>query len=562
MQRIGRRRFLELAGWAALASVGGQWPGEAARAAEAPLSPLSGGSLPGASAPTLPLPLPGDNGNMAIMDGATRIVLAATETRRRPAGQEPPPPVMAFEAINAGRMVWNPTLLVPRGASLRVRLRNDLTSPTLLYWHGLTADWRMAGHPALMLAPGAESECRVTVHNRAGVYPYHSLAPGFSGRQSALGMAGLCIVGDEEELAALAALDIEPLGASGARTYRPTGPDAVPTDIPLMFQDQRTGRDGASVYAPTLDDRISGFIGTEVRVNGATHARLDMTTRRYRLRLVNMCNARVLHIGLSASGGDPRPFTLMGTDGGMLERPLPVQRLFLGPGERADILVDLQAAKTGDEMALVNLPFDPMRRAGGVSGSAGTPGEGEAARLLLLRVVQRVEYDRPMPVRLCEAPPMPPMPQPPPRRLVLSRGEDTGRPAWLLNGQPFALRHDTDAEPPADFPALRVAARGTEIWELVNDATSIPHALRLSGYMLRVLERSGSPTQVASLAVDTTGRSATDTGIKDTVLVWPGETVRVLVDFRDSPVGPQRAALYSRVLECLDDGMVQDVAIP
>lgn len=578
MRSIGRRRFLKLAGITALA--GATWalaptvPALAAQDATAPrpVTPVAVPPPPPRPVPGLhsadsfdtPLPLPGDRSFMGLMDGGARIELSATSDPRLPTGDMPPAPPLCFQTEHGGRPYWNPTLVIQRGASLRVRLVNRLDAPTLLRWHGLLADWRMGGHPVMMLLPGASFEYRVTLRNRAGIYPYHAIAPGFSGRQTHQGLVGLCIVDDEEERAALAAMDIEPLGAGGTGAFRATlpAPGNGPSDVPLLFQDRRLDRDGVPVYAPGLDDRISGLIGDVLTVNGVAGAKLDVVTRMYRLRLVNMCNARVLHVGLARPDGAPQPFTLMGTDGGMLERPLPLQRLFLGPGERADILVDLRAANPADEWHLVNLPFDPMRRAGATSGGAGAPGEGEAARLLRLRVMQRVDYAQPLPVRLCDVPSAPPLPQGPPRRLHVSRGEVLGRPSWLLNGQPFTLRHDTNADLPDDFPAPRVPARTTEVWELSNDATSIPHALHLSGFQLRVLERRGSPPQVAALAVAPSGCSATDTGIKDTVLVWPGETVRVLVDFRDAPPETQRAALYSRVLECLDDGMVQDVSVP
>ncbi len=579
MRRIGRRRFLKLAGITTLA--GAAWTvcpalpsALAAQNAPAPRPvsvslppprPLAG--LRSAASFDTPLPLPGDHSFMGLMDGGARIELSATAAPLLPTDDIPPAPPLCFQTEHGQRPYWNPTLMVQRGATLRVRLINRLDAPTLLRWHGLLADWRMSGHPVQMLLPGAEFEYRVTVRNRAGIYPYHAVAPGFSGRQVHQGMAGLCIVDDEEERAALAAMDIEVAGASGTGAFQAnlsrTG--TGPSDIPLLFQDRRLDRDGVPVYAPSLDDRVSGLIGDVLTVNGVPGPRLDVATRLYRLRLVNMCNARILHVGLARADGTPQPFHLMGTDGGMLERPLPVPRLFLGPGERADILVDLRAASAGDDLYLVNLPFDPMRRAGAASGSPGSPGEGEAARLLRLRVALRVDYSLPLPVRLCDFPAGPAgsaIPTDAPRRLVVSRGEVMSRPSWLLNGQPFAMRHDTRTELPEDFPALRVAERKPEVWELVNDAASIPHPLHVLGYQLRVLERRDSPTQVAALAVDAAGRSAADTGIKDTVLVWPGETVKVLVDFRANADGPQRAALYSRVLECLDDGMVQDVALP
>ena len=59
----------------------------------------------------------------------------------------------------------------------------------------------------------------------------------------------------------------------------------------------------------------------------------------------------------------------------------------------------------------------------------------------------------------------------------------------------------------------------------------LPHPMHLHGFRCRVLGRKYSPGQVAGTAVDEQGRMVTDLGWKDTVLVWPGETVRIAIQF-------------------------------
>ena len=55
-----------------------------------------------------------------------------------------------------------------------------------------------------------------------------------------------------------------------------------------------------------------------------------------------------------------------------------------------------------------------------------------------------------------------------------------------------------------------------------------------TGSHFEVLARETSPDAIAALAVDAQGRLPTDLGRKDTVLVWPGESVRVAIDFTPS----------------------------
>jgi FtsP/CotA-like multicopper oxidase with cupredoxin domain len=62
--------------------------------------------------------------------------------------------------------------------------------------------------------------------------------------------------------------------------------------------------------------------------------------------------------------------------------------------------------------------------------------------------------------------------------------------------------------------------------------------------------------QVAELAVDEAGRTITDLGWKDTVLVWPGETVRVAMNFSHGFEDDQVYLLHCHILEHEDAGMM------
>jgi FtsP/CotA-like multicopper oxidase with cupredoxin domain len=86
--------------------------------------------------------------------------------------------------------------------------------------------------------------------------------------------------------------------------------------------------------------------------------------------------------------------------------------------------------------------------------------------------------------------------------------------------------------------------------------------MHLHGYFFRVLARRGSPEQVRLRAVDASGRLATDLGLKDTVLVWPGETVAVVPDFGTPDyVGEQMFLLHCHNLEHEDQGMMLNVRV-
>jgi spore coat protein A len=137
-------------------------------------------------------------------------------------------------------------------------------------------------------------------------------------------------------------------------------------------------------------------------VNGTTFPQTDVQARRYRLRVLNACNARFLNLQLyiadsslngitlnkkgqptnkafpnAATGGNPS-FLQVGTEGGFLARPTEVpsaqpmtflkgaidpitgqtnpqmihQSLLMAPAERTDLIVDFSSVKPGTQVIL------------------------------------------------------------------------------------------------------------------------------------------------------------------------------------------------------------------
>jgi blue copper oxidase len=106
-----------------------------------------------------------------------------------------------------------------------------------------------------------------------------------------------------------------------------------------------------------------------------------------------------------------------------------------------------------------------------------------------------------------------------------------------------------------------IARNAVETWLVRNYHASMPHAMHLHGFQFRVLERETSPAQLAPLVAADRGRLATDLGWKDTVLVWPGESVRIAIDFRHPFAGPQIYLFHCHNLEHEDGGMMLRVEV-
>jgi len=150
-----------------------------------------------------------------------------------------------------------------------------------------------------------------------------------------------------------------------------------------------------------------------------------------------------------------------------------------------------------------------------------------------------------MPQRLARLPPIATSDEDRPLRLGFAKGR------WRINDRVYDM----------DTTAIDVPTGAAETWLLRNYHTSAPHAMHLHGFQFRVVARETSPEQVVSMAVDDRGRLPTDLGLKDTVLVWPGESVRIAIDFRTPYPDAQVYLVHCHNLEHEDAGMMLRVRV-
>lgn len=91
-------------------------------------------------------------------------------------------------------------------------------------------------------------------------------------------------------------------------------------------------------------------------------------------RILNAPNARRYRFALdSLPTGGATPFTQIGSDGGLLARPIDHREIDLAPATRFDVIVDFSGCRVGDQITLLNklgsgldradhaLPGDPQR---------------------------------------------------------------------------------------------------------------------------------------------------------------------------------------------------------
>lgn len=464
-----------------------------------------------------------------------------------------------------------PTIRVRRGQRVRIDFINELPESTIINWHGLHVPAAMDGHPRDVIEPGKRFVYDFTILNRAGSYFYHPHPHGRTGKEVYFGLAGLLLVSDDEEAA---------LGL-------PTGAQ----DLPLTIQDRTFDDDNQFVYLSqrvgdtTAQDptqggmmggggmgggmmgggmgagmmaRMMGVFGDQILVNGQPDAGLDVQARPYRLRLFNVSNSRTYKLAWS----DSSPLTVIATDGGLLAEALQRDYITLAPAERADVWVDFGRWPAGSELTLQSLAFEGTMGMGAMmGGSSGMMGgmmgrmmsttalpDGTPFPVLKLRVKGIAQGTAAPPKRLSNiAPPNP--------RAAINFGHpkvfDVTMRAmrWGINGESFEMLAASR------FETVKLGTY--EIWEFRNDTRAMmAHAMHVLGLQFRVLGRSVSPG--FAKARGTVEAGYLDEGWKDTVLVMPGERVRLLLHFTDYP----GLFIYQcHMLEHADSGLMRNYRV-
>ncbi len=224
-----------------------------------------------------------------------------------------------------------PTLRAERGEKVRVRIRNGLGEASTVHWHGMHLPARMDGGPHQMIAPGAAWAPHWTVDQPAATLWYHPHPHGRTEAHVRRGLAGLFLLDD----------------ADSRRLALPKryGVD----DLPVVVQDVRF--DGARLDGDRGLMQNVGFLGDRTMVNGTLRPYREVRDELVRLRLLNASTARTYDFGFA----DGRDVALIGTDGGLLRRPVSLDRVQLSPGERAEIVVRVEP---GERVTLRSFPQD------------------------------------------------------------------------------------------------------------------------------------------------------------------------------------------------------------
>jgi FtsP/CotA-like multicopper oxidase with cupredoxin domain len=143
------------------------------------------------------------------------------------------------------------------------------------------------------------------------------------------------------------------------------------------------------------------WIGNRIFVNSMPEPYFDAATCLHRFRILNGSNARTFLIAFTQPGRRI-PFRIIGTDGGLLEKPATVAEAFLAPAQRLDVLVDFGELQAGSTVTLSSLAHEPMDNDGRAAGDPasehpGAPPMGTALDLLKINLKVSACVRRPVP---------------------------------------------------------------------------------------------------------------------------------------------------------------------
>jgi len=365
-----------------------------------------------------------------------------------------------------------PTIVSRSGRRTVVRHRNQLPVPVVVHLHGGRTPPEHDGYPTDLLLPEGMDAHAARQHHAMGtitrgerdyVYPleqraatlwYHDHRMDFTGPSLWRGLAGFHLVHDPEE----AALPL------------PRGD----RDLPLMIADRAFAADGSLRY-PSLDPTLlhtpgvrepygAGVLGDVILVNGVPWPVAEVSAVRYRLRLLNASNARRYRVALDPPPPRGSGLVQIGTEGGLLARPVAHNGIEIAPAQRFDVLVDFGRYRVGQEVTLVN-----------------RFGAGPAAQIMRFRITRGGTDDTRIPGRLSEVTPLAQASATVIRALHFRHGDVGGMAGWTINDQPFAPDR-SNAQP----------RLGTvEVWRLISD---FHHPIHLHLAHFQVLSRGiGGP---------------------------------------------------------------------
>jgi len=350
-------------------------------------------------------------------------------------------PGQAVSGYGFNRQVPGPTIEADVGDTLVVELTNGLPEPTSIHWHGLRVPADMDGTQLVQqpVLPGETFEYRFVLPD-AGTFWYHPHTN--ETVQLEKGLYGALLVRGHDE----PQLDAERV---------------------LVLDDLKLDRKGDIARFGGFKQRHEGRMGDTRLLNGKAQPDIEIAAGQVeRWRIVNASSSRYVLLSIGS-----RPFTILGTDGGLIPEPVTATQVLLAPADRVDLAVGPFAE--GEKLGLDSLRYERgmVKDNGGryATVRVGSPAPSHARIPTTLRTIEPLVTGDVTPNRTVQLQ----------ARMSLRHGVD-----WMVEGE---AHHHAD---PVHVGELQV-------WDVVNE-TKMDHPFHLHGFFFQVLEVNGTPPEFLS----------------------------------------------------------------
>ena len=130
------------------------------------------------------------------------------------------------------------------------------------------------------------------------------------------------------------------------------GVEPEDSEAHLIFPTGVKDGDGGGLPPFSILPEMFGYTMT---VNGVIYPYVEVENDGYyHLRLLNACDSRYLRLYFELDDGTRLEFTVIGADQGLLESPVTVDEIFIGPAERYELVVSFADLNPGKNVTVMN----------------------------------------------------------------------------------------------------------------------------------------------------------------------------------------------------------------
>ncbi len=402
------------------------------------------------------------------------------------------------------------TLRANKGDKVHIKVSNQLNKTSTLHWHGMKLPAKADGGPHQPIEPGKAWLSEFDIIQPAATLWYHSHQIHKTGEQVYNGLAGLFIIDDTES----------------AQLNLPS--DYGVDDFPVIIQDREFNSDGSFRYLSGFREKLMGKMGQIILVNGVINPVMKAKKSLIRLRILNGSNARIYQLDFD----DARPFHIIASDGGLLEKPVMANSIQLAPAERVEILVDVADGKMPMLRHTEGMTGMMMQQEQGrqpavdifqIDASRAERSSRQVPKQLVvhqLDSLKQVEKKRRFDLQMQMGP------------MLMMNAALGAKDLLKINGQSMDINRIDEV----------VKAGSVELWQ-INNTSMMAHPFHIHNVQFKIVNRRGKI-------------EGHELGFKDIVLVNPNESVQVLIRFPKFSDAKIPYMYHCHILEHEDVGMM------